>query len=38
VIKDIRAQAKRTGQNKMTMDEIDAEIEAVRNERKRTSP
>jgi hypothetical protein len=33
-IKDIRAEAKRTGQNKMTMDEIDAEIEAARREKR----
>jgi AbrB family looped-hinge helix DNA binding protein len=36
-IKDIRAEAKRKGLNKMTMEEINAEIEAVRKERKRTS-
>jgi AbrB family looped-hinge helix DNA binding protein len=30
VIKDIRAEAKRKGLNKMTMDEINAEVEAVR--------
>jgi AbrB family looped-hinge helix DNA binding protein len=34
-IKDIRAEAKRKGLNKITMEEIDAEIEAVRKERKR---
>jgi hypothetical protein len=37
VIKDIRAQAKRTGQNKITMEEINVEIEAASREKQRKS-
>jgi AbrB family looped-hinge helix DNA binding protein len=33
-IKDIRAEAKRKGLNKITMEEIDAEVEAVRRQRQ----
>jgi hypothetical protein len=36
-LKEIQEDAKRKGLDKLTMKEIDAEIEAVRNEHKRTS-